>query len=353
MTHMVLKVAHVYVCNAKNNSGDFILGIATKKYFQEVIVKDECTFTNFDCRNPELYTKENIGKLNEFDHIIVGGGGLFLPDSAPNNVSCWQWVIDKEMYELITSPMYVIAVGYNLFFHQTMNMPRREDDYTESHRLDIFRDNIRALANKTTHFTLRHKQDVRSVLNIIGNEYTSKINYEMCPSVWYVNKYWKPNMPTVQQKAIAIEIKDDRMWRRYYKIGKYTFYNELIKFIKWCQSNNQPVVYLSHDGSKNFYMYLRNNNIHIPILNNSCANEESIKQNYAQIHTILCSAGHSQMMSYGLDINIITLISHPKLRNFCEDVNNVHGIPINDISDMDQGSNLCEIIKKHYIDSTS
>ena len=52
-------------------------------------------------------------------------------------------------------------------------------------------------------------------------------------------------------------------------------------------------------------------------------------ENYSKIHTILCSAGHSQMISYGLGIKIISMVSHPKIRNFCDDVGDKNYIDIN------------------------
>jgi hypothetical protein len=30
------------------------------------------------------------------------------------------------------------------------------------------------------------------------------------------------------------------------------------------------------------------------------------------------------MISYGLDIKIISLITHPKLKNFCDNINNTY-----------------------------
>ena len=51
-----MKVAHIYASNCKSNSGDFLIGIAYKKYFKEVILKtnEEIKYTDFDCR-------ENLG----------------------------------------------------------------------------------------------------------------------------------------------------------------------------------------------------------------------------------------------------------------------------------------------------
>lgn len=36
----MIKIAHIYASNAKANSGDFMIGIAYKKYFSEIVLKN-------------------------------------------------------------------------------------------------------------------------------------------------------------------------------------------------------------------------------------------------------------------------------------------------------------------------
>lgn len=328
---MSIKVLHIYASNANKNSGDFMIGIATKKYFKEIIIKSEenIVFTDMNCRNKNLYNNKNISKLNSYDYIIVGSGGLILPDSTPNKISCWQWVIPEENIKKIIKPIYVISIGWNLFFNQTINMPNSKNNKVDKARMLIFKNNITNLIKQSIYFTLRHNSDVKNLLNLVGEEFKEKVKYEMCPTVWYVNKYWKPKINSINKKFIAIEIKDDRQWRRYYKIGIINYYNKLLQFVKKCINEKKPILYLSHDGSKSFYNFLKKKKVNIPYLDNSCADENKILINYSKIDTLYCSAGHSQMISYGLGIKIISLISHPKLKNFCDDIGDENGIDIN------------------------
>tara|TARA_Y100001938_G_C8097012_1_gene438804 strand:- start:382 stop:1410 length:1029 start_codon:yes stop_codon:yes gene_type:complete len=326
------KVAHIYASKVKFNSGDFMLGISTKKYFEEVVIGETCEFTDFDCRQANLYKPESISAFNKFDYIIVGGGGLILPDSSPNKSSCWQWVIPIESYDKITKPIYVISVGYNLFYGQDMTMPKRENNFSDASRLDIFKPNIRKLINKAEKFTLRHTGDMNSLISVIGVDIKDKLSMEYCPSIWYVEKYWKPQIDSMgNKKYLGVEIKDDREWRRYYKIGKGRFYNELYEFIVEYRNKNgnDSVVYMSHDGSMNFYRFLQSKGMKLKLLNNTSGNEVSIRNNYSLLHTLLCSAGHSQMIGYGCGIDIISLVSHPKLEYFCEDIKNEKLIRVN------------------------
>lgn len=327
----MIKVAHIYASDAKNNSGDFILGISTKLYFKyRYLNGKDCHFQNIDCRVPLNFNDSKIEKLNEFDYILVGGGGLILPDTTPNDISCWQWVIPKINYDKIKKPIYVISIGYNCFYGQDMSMPHRNNNINNPNRINIFKKNIKKLIDKSVHFSIRHNGDIKSLLNIIGEEYKDKVKFEFCPSIWYVENYWKDKIKKEDQKYVAIEIKDDREWRRYHKVTKPKYYKELEKFVRYCLDNKIPVAYMSHDGSKNFYEYLRSKKIEIPLLDNSSANDQSILDNYSKVKTLYCSAGHSQMMAHGLGIKTISMVSHPKLRYFCDDTNNESFIEIND-----------------------
>jgi hypothetical protein len=328
------RVAHIYAASAKINSGDFMIGIAYKEYFKHNYINgSDLDFTNFDCRNESLYNSNAaIAKLNSFDYILIGGGGLILPDSAPNTISCWQWHIKKHYLEKLTVPIYVLGIGYNTFFGQTMAMPNRENNKSELQRLNIFTDNIKLLAYKATVFTMRHKADVSNLLNDIGEEYKDKIKYEICATHWYAQKMWSLATPSTR-KFIAIEVKDDRQWRRYYKIGMPVAYSGLLGLVKHLRTNGEDVCYLSHDGSKSFYTYMKNNGINIPLLDNSSANESKIKANYNQIHTLFCMAGHSQIIGDACGIKTIGLVTHPKVRNFCDDCGSNNYVMLNDYKD--------------------
>lgn len=333
-----IRVAHIYACKAKHNSGDFMIGIAYKNYFIEKILKnDNAEFFDLDCRDSNLFDISNINKLNSFDYILVGGGGLILPDSGSNFNSGWQWNIKNEAMEKITPPMYVLSIGYNLFFGQDMTMYLRENNKNNPKLLEIFKSSITCLINKSKIFTLRHKDDCEKLISIVGEEYRNKISYEKCATVWYVDKYWKNTIKHYsKEKYLAIEIKDDREWRRYYKIGKLNYYNELEKVVRYCLENNTKILYLSHDRSNNFYKHLISKGINIPYLNNSTGNETNIKENYSKIHTILCSAGHSQMISDGCGIKILSLVTHPKIRNYCDDIGNTDFINVNNLTKPDE-----------------
>ena len=114
------KALHIYAVNGKTNSGDLFLGPATKWQFEK-LVDESVTWTNFDVR--KKVTNKDVEYFNQFDFVVVGGGGLLLPDTNPNMTSCWQWAIPKNLIDEITSKIYVLGLGWNLFNNQKITMP--------------------------------------------------------------------------------------------------------------------------------------------------------------------------------------------------------------------------------------
>jgi hypothetical protein len=332
---MSLRVGHVFAAAAGTNSGDFMIGVAYKRYFRDVILKNECSsieFVDLDCRDQKLFNSPKaIDAINRFDYIIVGGGGLLLPDSAPNCVSCWQWVIDENWMQRITTPIYVLGIGFNTFYGQTMAMPHRTSNQSDTTRLPILQRNFVTLLRKAKLVTMRHKADIDDLTQLLGQEHTSTVQYEPCATQWYVRTNWGPTMPPpTERRYIAIEVKDDRPWRRYHKIGKSVFYQALCILVETLRARGREVAYLSHDGSRSFHKYLVSKGIQIAYLDNAIRNEQHIKSNYSVIHTLFSMAGHSQIIGDACDIRVIGLVTHPKVRRFCDDCGSDSYVMVND-----------------------
>jgi hypothetical protein len=137
-----MKALHIFAVNGKTNSGDFFLGPATKDRFQKMI-EEKVQWTNFNVR--KFVTDSDVEYFNKFDALIIGGGGLFLPDTNPNIVSCWQWACSSALIEKITAKIYVIGIGWNHFYNQTIGMPNRHNSMEFSERFVIFKDNLETL----------------------------------------------------------------------------------------------------------------------------------------------------------------------------------------------------------------
>jgi len=307
---------HFYA-NSNINSGDFFIGPATKWETRNKLgINIEWKSFNV----AKKINKDTIQRINQnYDVMVLGGGGLLLPDTNSNMISCWQWPVSSNMISEINIPIYVIGLGYNLFYGQKVTMMKRNSDKESQNREKIFRDNLQTLVNHSHYFSMRHKGDIECLINIIGEEYRDNIKFEFCPVVNYVKSHYA-NTVSGTGKCHTFEIKDDRPNRRYIGTSKEKFYNVLKDYIEFLLDKNEEIAIMSHDGSKSFYQFLLNHNIRVPLLRNSCKNENRIIGNYRKVKKLYCTAGHSQMTAHALGINYFSLISHDKLEYFLKDV---------------------------------
>ena len=95
----------------------------------------------------------------------------------------------------------------------------------------------------------------------------------------------------------------------------------------------EKVVHLSHDGSVNFLRYCVLRDLKLPSLRNDVADAGKIRKNYKSFDIIICTAGHSQMISHALGKLTIGLNTHPKTKAFCHD-NNTPLVELKRISDI-------------------
>jgi len=309
-----MKALHIYAVHGGRNSGDFFLGPSTKKRF-ESIIDSSVSWTNFDVR--KVVTQKDIDYFNTFDAIIVGGGGLFLPDTNPNNISCWQWACSHDLMSQITSDIYVIGIGWNHFYDQTILMPR-SDNYEDTTRQDIFKKNVECLVSKSKMFSMRHNGDCERLKSHIDESLHSKIEFDLCPVVYYVKDKYKDFVANGEYHVF--ELKDDRLHRRYNRKPIQIVYKELLEVIQSLLDRGEKVAIMSHDGSRSFYNTARNLGMDLPLIDNTVANENKIIHNYAKVKHLYCTAGHSQMMAYALNIPFTSLITHDKLKYFLEDI---------------------------------
>jgi len=309
-----MKALHIYAVNGSRNSGDYFLGPATKYKFCSVLGKD-VEWSNFDVR--KTVTKEDIKYFNTFDFIVIGGGGLFLPDTNPNNVSCWQWACPTNLIKEINCDIYVLGVGWNHFYGQDISMPN-SDNFSDIKRVEIFKNNIEALVKHSKLFTMRHKGDCRQLRKYLPDELHGKVHFDFCPVIPYVQEKYKQFKS--EGEYHTFELKDDRLHRRYISKPIQKVYEELLEVINNIIRKGEKVAIMSHDGSRSFYEYTRRCGLYLPFIDNTVANEEKIIDNYSKIKHLYCTAGHSQMMAYALNIPFTSLITHDKLKYFLEDI---------------------------------
>ena len=85
-----------------SNAGDYIL-VRSLKQLVEHEVNQSIHWSNVDVR--ATITDSFIEACNHSQGVILGGGGFFLKDTNPNDISGWQWPCSLENLEKIKAPI--------------------------------------------------------------------------------------------------------------------------------------------------------------------------------------------------------------------------------------------------------
>lgn len=322
---MSKKGMHLWAA-VKDNAGDFILGPATRFWFEKHVLRNEVAieWTKHNCRS-KFYTQGWVENLNQnYDYLVVGGGGLFLPDSKASvtSPSRWQWRISTADMSLITIPIYVVSVGYNLFYNQTVAMPFKDNSQTRRKNTNIFKESVETLINKSEYFSMRHHGDIQNIKELLDESVHDKIHFQFCPTIEFSQEVAElHNIHNDNRKIWAIEIKDDRKFRRYYNTSGSKVYADLMKFIVYMkQTHNIEIKTFFQDNSRSFHRYLKKKKINFGAIDNTRGNVKERLKNYANVDVLFCMAGHSQMIGHAMGCRIVSLITHNKLKYFLEDI---------------------------------
>ena len=101
------QVTYPYVGNA----GDTVLSQCVRRFFEGKVSNTGWNIIEV----PNSITQKTIDGINATKALIIGGGGLFLPDTNRNDISGWQWAVSKKQLQDINVPIIVYTVGFNYF----------------------------------------------------------------------------------------------------------------------------------------------------------------------------------------------------------------------------------------------
>lgn len=174
---------------AVGNAGDTVLSQCVRRMF-------ETTFSvGWAIRGVnEEVDYSIVSNMNSTNAVIVGGGGLFLPDTNANSVSGWQWAISKRHLQSISVPVIGYSIGYNFF-------PGQQNS-------KIFVDNLRAFCEMAAFIGLRNNGSVLAVKALLPEKLRDKICYQPCTTTLIRKLYDLPDKE--KSKKVAINMAFDR-----------------------------------------------------------------------------------------------------------------------------------------------
>jgi 2-polyprenyl-3-methyl-5-hydroxy-6-metoxy-1,4-benzoquinol methylase/polysaccharide pyruvyl transferase WcaK-like protein len=284
-----------------NNAGDIVLSACVRNTVRQK-VKD-VRFNIHSLKeeiNPAL-----ISEINQSKALLIGGGGLFLPDTNPNAVSGWQWAVSKEQLDQIQVPVLLFAIGYNYF-------PGQNPD-------ELFVRNLNHIIRKSAFVGIRNSGSIASIQNLLDPDLKGKeIRFQPCPTT-IIRKQVQGLPVKVQSRNVAVNIAFDRYEKRF-GAAIYEKLHQVALALKALEKRSYKifnVCHLTKDERAEAAFDRVGLKYETVRLQHQLPRE--IYGFYNQMEVVIGMRGHAQMIPFGLNTKIITLGTHFKMKWFLED----------------------------------
>lgn len=286
------------------NAGDYIL-VRSLKQLVEYEANQSIHWSNVDVR--ATITDSFIEACNHSQGVILGGGGFFLKDTNPNDISGWQWPCSLENMDKIKTPIYVLGVGYNRF--------RGQEEFAP-----CFTQSINKLVEKSAFFGLRNYGSIRAVQNYLRDDLKDKVVYHPCATTVLSKLYELPERRETQNPFIALNCAFDRAQMRYGdKMDEVM--TQIAHVCKKLSENYKIKCYIHCPPDELVCSYLEQEAVPYEKV---CLNKEMTEEEYLcyfkEPELVLAIRGHAQMIPFGCKTPTVSMISHDKLAWFLEDI---------------------------------
>ncbi|APH39862.1 hypothetical protein BHR79_03035 [Methanohalophilus halophilus] len=297
-----IPLSHVSVYSL-GNIGDTILSKCVRSIFNEC--NNSLSWNLIPVK--KTVNSNSIMQINESEMLVIGGGGLFLPDTNKNNISGWQWACGKDSLNQIKIPIVFFAVGYNYFKGQ--------------HPESLFVENLKEFVKKSSFFGVRNSGSRKKIIELVGTQFEEKIVFQPCPTTLISKLYSLPEKK--RTKNIAFNVAFDRYDKRFGK-NIYLILSQIASAAKRLDDLGYNI-YLVNHIKKDATFSLSLDNASVPYVNVDLSGEFPDKaiEFYKQMDVVIGMRGHAQMIPFGLNCGIITLGSHDKMKWFLEDIDSL------------------------------
>lgn len=287
------------------NAGDTVLSQCVRKCFSQS--DNSCSWNIIEVN--KRVTSKTTKSINETVALIIGGGGLFLPDTNKNTISGWQWAISRKQLDEITVPLIIFSVGYNYFRGQVAS--------------ELFVENLIALCEKASFIGLRNKGSVNAVRDLLPSELKEKVVYQPCTTTIIRQLYGNSLSEKKPSKVVAFNLAFDRSERRYGE-DKTLICAEIAKAAKSIEVMGYEIVVVCHCFSDaEICHYMDEEHVNYTIKDLTLSFPDEVLDFYNEVDCALGMRGHAQMIPFGMNCNIISLGTHDKMKWFLEDIESV------------------------------
>ncbi|EAQ81619.1 hypothetical protein DSM3645_28597 [Blastopirellula marina DSM 3645] len=300
------QIAHVAAFTAQgSNAGDILL---------PAVLRDAITFYGGGIDWKAIHARSavdesTIDEINSTQGLIIGGGGLFLRDTNANQISGWQWPCSVEQIKRIRVPFCAMGVGYNRF--------RGQADFDP-----VFTDNIRVFVERAQFVGLRNTGSMNSIRSYLPTELHSKIRFQPCLTTLIAKLYPHLILRESESSFLALNCAFDRPELRYGN-DKESILKSISQGVKTVADRfGLSIKYYSHySADEEMIPVLRSQGIDCEVVDLSKFDSREIIAAYSEPALAIGMRGHSQMIPFGCNTPILSLISHDKLQWFLDDIN--------------------------------
>ncbi|MEV6760663.1 glycosyltransferase [Streptomyces sp. NPDC051105] len=298
------QLAHVaFYMDRQGNAGDKLLPETVRLGFGP----DTSSRRWHSVHAHRYFDKAALERVNARRGLVIGGGGLFIPDTMPNGNSAWQWNVPDEHLRAIDVPIMVYAVGFNAFDGQ-------------SYRATRFNESLRLLVEKSSFFGLRNHGSIAKVRGMLPPELQDKVVFQPCPTTVMRQLVAGWSDPLYREDTVMLNAAYDRAGLRFGHDYAH-FLAEMAKAVRKIGEHTEvKCVAHSLDDEKIAFDLRREHGISLPVIPMYDFSNDEIRETYAKTRLVIGMRGHAGMIPFGVGTPIISLISHPKMAYFLNDI---------------------------------
>ena len=287
---------------AISNVGDNLLFHALQKS-----LKDSINSINFINRFGKNRLSElDVHLFNQSKGIIIGGGGVFLKDTNPNDRSGWQFPITAEQINQIEAPIFMLAVGYNRF--------RGQDDFDP-----VFKESMNTLVRKCKFVGIRNSGSIRALKAYLDDDLKDKINLHPCATTILSKIYDIPKVD-IEEPFIAINGAFDRSEMRFGGKEKQVM-ESVVRVLSKLSGDYKIKCYLHSREELKLTEYLDAHELKYEtvILYTPDMVPDKVIKIYSAPQMVMGMRGHGLMIPFGCNTPILSITNHEKQTWFMED----------------------------------
>jgi lipopolysaccharide biosynthesis glycosyltransferase len=309
------RLAHAaFYMDPQGNAGDKVLPESVRLCFRP----DASSASWHPIHVHQLFDTDRLAEVNSRQGLVIGGGGLFIPDTAPNGNSCWQWNVTDRALRGITVPIAVFGVGYNAFEGQSYADVR-------------FRESLTLLVERSAFVGLRNQGSIDRVRRSLPPGLHDRVTYQPCPTTVTRRLVAGWRDPAEREDTVLVNAAYDRFERRFGR--DYGSFLARMATAIGAMRERADVRYAAHAVTDERFVHdlRREHGIALPVVPLYEYTNAEIWQAYARTRLVVGMRGHAGMIPFGVGTPILSLISHPKLGYFLRDLDRAEwGISVHD-----------------------